>query len=67
MNTKSNGDDVFYPKRYFMPLTINTLVFHHIFKVGVVVGVSGDIVQVDFLGDLRSIHHDFLLKLPGLK
>lgn len=62
---KSNGDDIFYPRNYFMPLTIGTIVFHHIFKLGIVVGVNGDVVQVDFLGDLRHIQHDFLLKLPG--
>lgn len=50
--------------RYKMSLMIGTRVFHHIFRFGIVFGVSGDIIQVDFSGTLREIHRDFLLRLP---
>lgn len=53
--------------RYKMPLMIGTHVFHHIFGRGIVFGVSDDVIEVDFLGDLRKIHRDFLLILPGQK
>lgn len=50
--------------RYKMPLMIGSRVFHRIFRFGIVFGVSGDVIQVDFSGTLREIHRDFLLRLP---
>lgn len=50
--------------RYKMPLMIGSRVFHHIFRFGIVIGVSGDVIDVDFEGDFLQIHRDFLLRLP---
>lgn len=47
--------------RYSMPIMIGTHVFHHIFKHGIVFGVNCDLILVDFCGDFRQIHRDFLL------
>jgi len=62
-----NDNTDFYPKNYFMPLHIGVRVFHHIFKEGIVMGVDGNFITVSFFGDIRIIHPDFLLKLPGQK